>query len=119
MWKKGVDSESFHPRFRSDAMRRRLAGGASPDERRAVMVYVGRLGFEKNLFFLKPILEAVPGLALAFVGDGPARAELQKAFRGTPTTFMGMLHVRISRGGGAQGSRAWAASCTCACVGGE
>lgn len=34
----------------------------------------------------------VPGATLAFVGDGPARAELEEHFRGTATTFLGMLH---------------------------
>lgn len=57
------------------------------------MVYVGRLGFEKNLFFLKELLLRNPGVSLAFVGDGPARLELQAAFKGTATSFLGMLHV--------------------------
>lgn len=90
VWKKGVDSDAFHPRFRNDAMRTRLTGN-KPGQ--PVMVYVGRLGFEKNLFFLKGILERNPGLCLAFVGDGPARVELQEAFKGTNTSFLGMLHV--------------------------
>lgn len=90
VWKKGVDSEVFHPRFRSAAMRERLTGG-QPD--RPTLVYVGRLGFEKNLFFLREVLQRNPGVGLAFVGDGPARQELQAAFKGTPTQFLGMLHV--------------------------
>ncbi|GFR39619.1 hypothetical protein Agub_g83 [Astrephomene gubernaculifera] len=89
VWKKGVDSDTFHPRFRCDAMRSRLTAGR-PE--RPVLVYVGRLGFEKNLFFLRRLLDRNPGVSLAFVGDGPARAELQTAFQGTPTTFLGMLH---------------------------
>ncbi|EFJ45014.1 hypothetical protein VOLCADRAFT_82536 [Volvox carteri f. nagariensis] len=89
VWKKGVDSETFHPRFRSEAMRTRLTGG-HPE--RPVIVYVGRLGFEKNLFFLRELLNRNPGVSLAFVGDGPARSELQATFKGTPTTFLGMLH---------------------------
>lgn len=100
MWKKGVDSDTFHPRFRSEAMRQRLTGG-KPE--RPVLVYVGRLGFEKNLFFLRELLRRNPGVSLAFVGDGPARSDLQGAFKDTPTVFMGMLHVR---GGGAGLGRA-------------
>lgn len=72
-------------------MHSRLSGG-NPD--RTVLVYVGRLGFEKNLNFLRGIMDRVPNVALAFVGDGPAKSELQRLFRGTATTFMGMLHVR-------------------------
>lgn len=90
VWKKGVDSEAFHPRFRSDKMRARLTGN-KPDQ--PVMIYAGRLSLEKNLFFLKNILERIPNLCLAFVGDGPTRAELEHAFRGTNTVFMGMMHV--------------------------
>ena len=52
VWKKGVCSDTFHPRFRSDAMRVRLAGGdAAPSG--PVLLSVGRLGHEKNLAFLK------------------------------------------------------------------
>ncbi|KXZ55235.1 hypothetical protein GPECTOR_3g376 [Gonium pectorale] len=98
VWKKGVDSDTFHPRFRSAAMRARLTGG-KPE--RPVLVYVGQLGFEKNLFFLRELLNRNPGVCLAFVGDGPARSELQAAFKGTPTVFLGMLHVR--RRGGRRG----------------
>ncbi|KAG2444891.1 hypothetical protein HXX76_001628 [Chlamydomonas incerta] len=89
VWKKGVDSDVFHPRFRSAAMRERLTGGVPG---RPTLVYVGRLGFEKNLFFLRELLDRNPGVGLAFVGDGPARQELQSAFKGTPTQFLGMLH---------------------------
>ncbi|KXZ55233.1 hypothetical protein GPECTOR_3g374 [Gonium pectorale] len=73
VWKKGVDSDTFHPRFRSAAMRARLTGG-KPE--RPVLVYVGRLGFEKNLFFLRELLNRNPGVCLAFVGDGPARSRV-------------------------------------------
>ncbi len=117
MWKKGVDSDTFHPRFRSDAMRSRLTGG-HPE--RPVLIYVGRLGFEKNLFFLRELLDRNPGVAMAFVGDGPARSELQAKFKGTPTTFLGTLHVGYcpaywenhsihsgAGGGGAGGAGGW------------
>ena len=90
VWKKGVCSDTFHPQFRCDAMRARLAGGAAPDG--PVLLSVGRLGSEKNLSFLKGVLVRVPGARLAFVGDGPAREELKAEFAGTNTVFMGMLH---------------------------
>ncbi|GKB51708.1 hypothetical protein Tco_0902461 [Tanacetum coccineum] len=50
LWNKGVDSESFHPKFRSHEMRVRLTNG-EPD--RPLIVHVGRLGVEKSLDFLK------------------------------------------------------------------
>lgn len=89
VWKKGVCSETFHPRFRSDAMRARLSGG-HPEA--PILLSVGRLGNEKNLQSLREVLAALPGARLAFVGDGPAREELKAYFVGTPTVFMGMLH---------------------------
>ena len=41
VWRKGVDTNMFHPRHRCAAMRERLSGGhpAAP-----ILVYVGRLG---------------------------------------------------------------------------
>lgn len=89
VWKKGVCSDTFHPQFRSEAMRARLSGG-HPEA--PLLLSVGRLGSEKNLSFLKGVLARVPGARLAFVGDGPAREELKAEFAGTNTVFMGMLH---------------------------
>ncbi|GMH32891.1 hypothetical protein BSKO_00725 [Bryopsis sp. KO-2023] len=89
VWKKGVDTDVFHPRFKSAEMRARLTDGHPEDP---VMVHVGRLGAEKNLKFLKGMLEKIPNLRLAFVGDGPSRVDLQEYFKGTKTTFLGMLH---------------------------
>lgn len=53
-----------------------------------LLVYVGRLGAEKNTEALKDILQQVPGARLALVGDGPQRAELEQMFRGLPVKFM-------------------------------
>jgi glycosyltransferase involved in cell wall biosynthesis len=89
LWRRGVDAEKFNPRYRSAAMRQALAGGCETDD--AILIYVGRLSSEKCIDHLRPVLEAVPGTRLAIVGDGPARAELEKQFAGTPTTFMGFL----------------------------
>jgi len=89
VWRKGVDTEVFHPRFRSQEMRKRLTNGHPEDP---VIVYVGRLGTEKNLTFLKEILARLPNLRLAFVGNGPNREDLEQFFAGTKTTFVGMLH---------------------------
>ncbi|KAH8506007.1 hypothetical protein H0E87_013005 [Populus deltoides] len=50
LWNKGVDSESFHPRFRSNEMRMRLSNG---EPEKPLIVHVGRLGVEKSLDFLK------------------------------------------------------------------
>ncbi|KAF5737224.1 hypothetical protein HS088_TW13G00103 [Tripterygium wilfordii] len=89
LWNKGVDSESFHPRYRSHEMRLRLSNG-EPD--RPLIVHVGRLGAEKSLDFLKSVMDRLPDARIAFVGDGPYRGELEKMFSGMPAVFTGMLH---------------------------
>ncbi|HEX2908130.1 MAG TPA: glycosyltransferase family 1 protein [Phototrophicaceae bacterium] len=88
LWGRGVDAERFHPRYRTPAMREQLSGG-HPDD--VILLYVGRLSGEKHLDQLKPVLEQVPGTRLAFVGNGPTRAALEKHFAGTPTQFTGYL----------------------------
>lgn len=88
LWRRGVDAERFHPRHASAAMRHRLAQGSMDD---VLLLYVGRLSYEKQLDQLRPVLERVPGTRLALVGDGPARAMLQKHFAGLPACFMGYL----------------------------
>lgn len=88
VWNKGVDSESFHPRFRSHEMRLRLTDG-EPD--RPLIVHVGRLGVEKSLDCLKSVMDRLPEARIAFIGDGPYREELEKMFEGMPAVFTGML----------------------------
>ncbi|KAK1426966.1 hypothetical protein QVD17_15648 [Tagetes erecta] len=88
LWNKGVDSDSFHPKFNSHEMRIRLSNG-EPD--RPLIVHVGRIGVEKNLDFLKSVMEKIPYARIAFVGDGPYREDLEKLFEGMPAVFTGML----------------------------
>lgn len=88
LWNKGVDSESFNPRFHSHEMRERLSEG-EPDK--PLIVHVGRLGLEKSLDFLKRVMEKLPDARIAFIGDGPYREELEKMFSGMPAVFTGML----------------------------
>ncbi|XXG39538.1 hypothetical protein AAC387_Pa01g0476 [Persea americana] len=88
LWNKGVDSESFHPRFRNYEMRLRLSGG---EPKKPLVVHVGRLGVEKSLDFLKKVMERLPEARIAFIGDGPYRDELEKMFSGMPAVFTGMM----------------------------
>ncbi len=50
---------------------------------RPVLVHVGRIGHEKNLLFLlqafERVVRALPSALLVVAGEGPARAELQRA----------------------------------------
>jgi len=97
IWKKGVDSEVFHPRYRCPDMKFRLTQGHPEDK---VMLYVGRLGHEKNLKALRDILHHANNtddvgddkrVRLAFVGDGPAREDLAAHFAETDTVFLGEM----------------------------
>ncbi|KAJ9544307.1 hypothetical protein OSB04_024014 [Centaurea solstitialis] len=88
LWNKGVDSDGFHPKFKSHEMRVRLSNG-EPD--RPLIVHVGRIGVEKSLDFLKSVMERIPEARIAFVGDGPYREDLEKLFEGLPAVFTGML----------------------------
>lgn len=88
LWGRGVDAEQFNPIHRNTEMRNRLSGG-NPDD--TILLYVGRLSSEKRLEDLRPLLQTLPNTRLAFVGDGPARAQLESYFAGTRTTFMGFM----------------------------
>ena len=88
IWRGGVDTQQFHPRKRCLDMRMRLSGGV-PDG--PVLLYAGRLSPEKRLDTLADVLDALPGAHLALVGDGPARAELERRFAGRRAHFLGFL----------------------------
>ena len=76
---RGVDSQLFHPRRRSDALRE--SWGLGPDD--LAVLHVGRLAAEKNLGLLvkafHTLQKAHPQrrMRLILVGDGPLRASLQ------------------------------------------
>lgn len=88
LWQRGVDTEMFQPSLASPQMRDRLSQG-HPEA--PLLLYVGRLGAEKEIDRIKPILEAIPNARLALVGDGPHRQALEAHFAGTPTHFVGYL----------------------------
>ena len=86
---RGVDVDHRHPRFRDDKMREWLTGGKPSNK---LLVFIGRIAIEKELHKLVPLLEKRPDISLAMVGDGPARAEIEKRFKGTNTVFTGFIH---------------------------
>ncbi len=88
LWQKGVDTETFTPDKATREMRERLTQG-HPDDK--LMVYIGRLSAEKDIEACRPVLEAIPGLRLALVGDGPHREKLEEYFTGTATYFPGFF----------------------------
>jgi glycosyltransferase involved in cell wall biosynthesis len=88
LWERAVDADRFHPSRRSAEMRSTLTQG---EPQKPLLLYVGRLCAEKNIASLRAVLQAVPDLRLAVVGDGPIRGELEKHFRNTLTHFAGYL----------------------------
>ena len=90
VWRKGVNTEVFNSAYNVSnvEMRSRMTGG---EPHRPLLLYVGRLGREKNIDEIKAVLERVPEARLAIVGSGPAEEELKVHFAGTDTIFMGQM----------------------------
>jgi glycosyltransferase involved in cell wall biosynthesis len=88
IWGRGVDCELFSPDKRTRQWRERLTDG-NPDA--PLLIYAGRLALEKRIDVLRPMLDAVPAVRLAILGDGPERENLEEMFAGTPTVFTGKL----------------------------
>ncbi|MFB2839444.1 glycosyltransferase family 4 protein [Floridanema evergladense] len=91
LWQRGVDTELFHPDTATEEMRSHLSQGHPQSP---LLLYIGRLGAEKEIERIKPILKAIPHARLALVGDGPNREALEKHFAGTNTHFVGYLRGR-------------------------
>ncbi len=71
----GVDTDAFDPSFSDETWKKRIGAAG-----RMVLLYVGRLVWEKNLRVLADAWELLRGrgdVALVLVGEGPARAELE------------------------------------------
>jgi glycosyltransferase involved in cell wall biosynthesis len=75
---RAVDTRQFHPGWRDDTLRAQWTSGSDP-----VVLHVGRIAPEKNLPLAVRSFRALqaqrPGARFVWVGDGPARAELQAA----------------------------------------
>jgi phosphatidylinositol alpha 1,6-mannosyltransferase len=84
LWRRGVDAALFHPDRRDEGIRRALA-----PEGQTLIGYVGRLAAEKSVDLLAATARR-PGSRVVIVGDGPARASLQKAMPGA--VFVGERH---------------------------
>jgi glycosyltransferase involved in cell wall biosynthesis len=88
LWRRGVDVSTFSPDYASDNMRRRLSGG-NPEK--TLLLSAGRLAPEKQVSQIRAVLDAMPGLHLAIVGDGPHRQPLEAHYAGYPVTFAGYM----------------------------
>ena len=76
---RGVDTNQFSPANRSADLRKKW----DTDEGDLVVIHVGRLAKEKNIFLVLDAFQAIqktnPRAKLIFVGDGPLRDELANA----------------------------------------
>ncbi|CEP19599.1 hypothetical protein [Parasitella parasitica] len=100
LWPRGIDTALFSPHQRSDCLRAQwlaAAGGGERDPPAAtvVILYVGRISYEKNLDL---VLESYKQMDhskchLVIVGEGPALQSMQKdcSRLQTPVTFTGYL----------------------------
>lgn len=91
VWTRGVNTDEFNPRHRSEAFRARV--GAGPDD--PIVAYVGRLAPEKNLPLLLESWAALhqrhPRARLVLVGEGLMENALGRA--GLPNVHMtGYVH---------------------------
>lgn len=84
LWRRGVDCDRFDPHRRDDALRAQLAPHGEK-----LVGFVGRLAREKQVHDLAA-LDALPGVRVVIVGDGPERARLQRLM--PDAHFTGMLH---------------------------
>jgi glycosyltransferase involved in cell wall biosynthesis len=84
-----VEGALFRP-YRPGRLAVRRALGFTPDD--VVIGYVGRIAVEKNVTFLTEALARVasdrPGARFLFVGDGPARPEVERRM-GPQARFVG------------------------------
>jgi glycosyltransferase involved in cell wall biosynthesis len=87
-WRGGVDGSLFHPSRASQEMRVRLSNGCPGAP---LAISVGRLSAEKGLDLLRPMVDQLPGVRLALIGDGPHRAALEEHLTGLPVHFAGYL----------------------------
>ncbi|RUS14347.1 glycosyl transferase group 1 [Jimgerdemannia flammicorona] len=94
IWPRGVDISFFSPSCRSPDLRSQWLGGDPPDSK-TILLYVGRISFEKNLGLVIQAYKRMDHSRchLVIVGHGPAFEEIQDEFAAsnTPVTFTGYL----------------------------
>ena len=90
VWKTGVDSDLFNPKYCSHETRLKMFNGHySPDK--ILLVSIGRISPEKNFEFLLKIVEQCSDKFLCIVGDGPYRNSIEPLFPKDRSHFMGFL----------------------------
>lgn len=75
LWQRGVDAIKYSPAKRDEKLRSNLLG---ENRDRKIVGYVGRLANEKRVDDLA-VLDRRTDIQLVIIGDGPARAKLERA----------------------------------------
>ena len=90
LWPRGVETSMFTPERRSVAMRQ---SWMLDQAHKTVLLYVGRVSWEKNLRVLCEAYCAMDHshVHLVIVGDGPARGDVQNLLKDAPVTYTGYL----------------------------
>ncbi|MDQ2713893.1 MAG: glycosyltransferase family 1 protein [Chloroflexota bacterium] len=93
IWPRGVDTALFQPSKRSTELRASWLAGQKDADTKAVLLYAGRISWEKNLHLLTQAYRAMDHdrAHLVLVGDGPALKEVKQELAGLPVTFTGYL----------------------------
>jgi glycosyltransferase involved in cell wall biosynthesis len=86
-----VDTETYSPEMRNPSFWKSRGVGLG----RVVLLYVGRVSREKGLEMLvnafRELVDSGAAIALAVIGDGPYREEMEALLTGYPTQFTGYL----------------------------
>lgn len=93
IWPRGVDTTIFHPGRRDEELRATWLASREQPENKVVLLYVGRISWEKNLHLLVQAYQQMDTqhCHLVMVGDGPALAEIQQKLASYPVTYTGYL----------------------------
>lgn len=93
IWPRGVEDTLFQPGRRSKALRTSWLSGQGIPEDKVILLYVGRISWEKNLRLLVQAYRKMDHTRchLVIVGQGPAYAEVQQDLSQVPVTFTGYL----------------------------
>lgn len=92
IWPRGVDLTSLNPQQRDEALRQSWLGDQDQASTTVIM-YVGRISYEKNLKLLVGAYKLLrhDNIHLVLVGHGPAQAEIARELKGYNVTFTGHL----------------------------
>lgn len=93
IWPRGVDTDLFNPHRRCAELRASWLQGRDIDTDATILLYAGRISWEKNLRLLTQAYRGMDTSRchLVIVGDGPALKEVQQELHGLPVTFTGYL----------------------------